>query len=180
MANYRNEFEFRSGLLNALGVEHSEADAKNEERWRAKMLDGLEVEYNQNDVNQFGLFREKLVEGVENYSGGGGGSSDFSTAQVTIVNGSGYNRILSMPVYYAAEDDEPALMNAYLNMLPNETVTVDVAVPIDGETKVYSGETGDKLQGVQMGSTLTVTSGSATQASNNRVTITGDCTITIS
>lgn len=71
MANYRNEFEFRSGLLDALGVEHTEADAKNEERWRGKMLDGLGVEYNQNDVNQFDLFRAKLVEGVGNYSGGG-------------------------------------------------------------------------------------------------------------
>lgn len=118
-----------------------------------------------------------IEQGIAN---AGGGSSDFSTAQVTIVNESGYNRILSMPVYYAAEDDEPAFMNAYLNMFPNGTVTVDVAVPIDGKTEVYSGETGDKLQGVQMGSTLTVTSGSATQASNNRVTITGDCTITIS
>ena len=73
MANYRNEYEFRSGLLDALGVEHTEADAKNEERWRAKMLDGLEVEYNQNDVNQFDLFRAKLVEGVEAKAEGEGG-----------------------------------------------------------------------------------------------------------
>lgn len=84
MANLRNEFEFRSGLLDALGVEHTEADAKNEERWRSKMLDGLGVEYNQNDVNQFDLFRAKLLEGVESMSEGGGGSSDFSTAEVTI------------------------------------------------------------------------------------------------
>lgn len=75
MANLRNEFEFKSGLLDALGVEHTEADAKVEERWRAKMLDGLGVEYNQNDVNQFDLFRAKLLEGVEGYSGGGGGTS---------------------------------------------------------------------------------------------------------
>ena len=83
MANLRNEFEFRSALLTALGQEHTEAEAKNEEMWRRKMLDGLGVEYDQNDVNQFGLFREKLIEGVTNYSGGGG-SSDFSTAQVTM------------------------------------------------------------------------------------------------
>ncbi len=72
MANLRNEFEFRSALLTALGQEHTEAEAKNEEMWRRKMLDGLGVEYDQNDVNQFGLFREKLIEGVTNYSGGGG------------------------------------------------------------------------------------------------------------
>lgn len=84
MANLRNEFEFRSALLTALGQEHTEAEAKNEEMWRRKMLDGLGVEYDQNDVNQFGLFREKLIEGVTNYSGGGG-SSDFSTANVHII-----------------------------------------------------------------------------------------------
>lgn len=72
MANLRNEFEFRSALLTALGQEHTEAEAKNEDTWRRKMLDGLGVEYDQNDVNQFGLFREKLIEGVTNYSGGGG------------------------------------------------------------------------------------------------------------
>lgn len=82
MANLRNEFEFKSGLLDALGVEHTEADAKVEERWRAKMLDGLGVEYNQNDVNQFDLFRAKLLEGIEGYSGGGGG-----TQYTTIFDG---------------------------------------------------------------------------------------------
>lgn len=74
MANLRNEFEFRSALLTALGQEHTEAEAKNEEMWRRKMLDGLGVEYDQNDVNQFGLFREKLIEGVTSKSEGGGSS----------------------------------------------------------------------------------------------------------
>lgn len=75
MANLRNEFEFRSALLTALGQEHTEAEAKNEEMWRRKMLDGLGVEYDQNDVNQFGLFREKLIEGVTKKSEGGGGET---------------------------------------------------------------------------------------------------------
>lgn len=87
MANLRNEFEFRSALLTALGQEHTEAEAKNEDTWRRKMLDGLGVEYDQNDVNQFGLFREKLIEGVTSKSeGGGGGESDFSTAEVEFKN----------------------------------------------------------------------------------------------
>lgn len=86
MANLRNEFEFRSALLTALGQEHTEAEAKNEDTWRRKMLDGLGVEYDQNDVNQFGLFREKLIEGVTSKSEGGGSeSSDFSTARVTVA-----------------------------------------------------------------------------------------------
>ena len=99
MANLRNEFEFRSALLTALGQEHTEAEAKNEEMWRRKMLDGLGVEYDQNDVNQFGLFREKLIEGVTSKSEGGGGSSDFSTAEVTVSGATGEEAtVLLMPI----------------------------------------------------------------------------------
>lgn len=86
MANLRNEFEFRSALLTALGQEHTEAEAKNEEMWRRKMLDGLGVEYDQNDVNQFGLFREKLIEGVTNYSGGGGESVETITVTMSFTS----------------------------------------------------------------------------------------------
>lgn len=183
MANYRNEFEFRSGLLDALGVEHSEADAKNEERWRAKMLDGLEVEYNQNDVNQFDLFRAKLVEGVENYSGGGsggGGSSDFSTAEVTLVNSANTNLAVMLPVLYEADPpfDPNALVRGALSLLANETLVLNVPL-YKGHCLIKKGVSGDRIDGQTVATTYTVTSGSAT-SSMDGVDITGDCTITIS
>lgn len=108
MANLRNEFEFRSALLTALGQEHTEAEAKNEEMWRRKMLDGLGVEYNQNDVNQFGLFREKLIEGVTSKSEGGGGSSDLVAVGIyntynTTVTLKYYEQQGATPVDYAIE-----------------------------------------------------------------------------
>ena len=41
---------------------------------------------------------------ADNWPEGGGGSSDFSTAQVTIINNSGYGTSVYAPVYY--DDDE--------------------------------------------------------------------------
>ena len=173
MTNYRNVFEFRSGLLDALGVEHSEADAKNEERLRAKMLDGLGVEYNQNDVNQFDLFRAKLVEGVGNYSGGGG-SSDFSTAEVTINNESGK----TIPVIYIQNVIEENALGAgspsgVINAAYNIGSTGSIRVPL------YKGgalwQIGDELLNYEIS-----VSGSATKVSSAIYHITGDCVITIS
>lgn len=159
----RNEFEFRSGLLDALGVEHTEADAKNEERWRAKMLDGLEVEYNQNDVNQFDLFRAKLVEGVEAKAeggGGGGGSSDLSTAEVTFIC-----------------SNEPEINFAFINVqndgiysLLNITEsTQTVTVPL------YKNKLSCSIPLFYM--SITSTSGSITGTQKNGYIISGDCTI---
>lgn len=84
MANMRNKWEFYGSILEALGVDYTDAELKNNETLRAKLLEGLGVEHTYDDVNQYPLWREKLVEGVGNMSGGGG-SSDFSTAEVTIT-----------------------------------------------------------------------------------------------
>lgn len=74
MANMRNKWEFYGSILEALGVDYTDAELKNNETLRAKLLEGLGVEHTYDDVNQYPLWREKLVEGVGNMSGGGGGS----------------------------------------------------------------------------------------------------------
>lgn len=71
MANMRNKWEFYGSILEALGVDYTDAELKNNETLRAKLLEGLGVEHTYDDVNQYPLFREKLIEGVTNYSGGG-------------------------------------------------------------------------------------------------------------
>lgn len=87
MAGIKNKYDFYKGFLEALGAENiMETDYKNEEELRKKILDTLGVEYVFDDVNQTDLFREKFLQGIS--SGGGSGSSDFSTAEVTLINSS--------------------------------------------------------------------------------------------
>lgn len=96
MANgINNKYEYRSGLLDSLKVQHTASDVRNEDEYRKKVLNGLGVEYTEDDINQKNLYRAKVVEGLAS-SGGGGGSSDFSTAEVT-VNVEGYSA--GMPRY---------------------------------------------------------------------------------
>lgn len=83
-----NKYEYRSGLLNSLKVQHTASDVRNEDEYRKKVLNGLGVEYTDDDINQKNLYRAKVVEGLAS-SGGGGGSSDLlKIATVTIVNNS--------------------------------------------------------------------------------------------
>lgn len=165
MANLRNEFEFRSALLTALGQEHTEAEAKNEDTWRRKMLDGLGVEYNQNDVNQFGLFREKLIEGVTNYSGGGG-SSDFSTAEVTLING---GSAMGIGLYLCVVDDV-------------NNCTATTARLIDGTSKTFNAilYNGEAYASLYDSTSVDSYDGNIETSGKNGYVITGDCTITIS
>ena len=162
MANLRNEFEFRSALLTALGQEHTEAEAKNEDTWRRKMLDGLGVEYDQNDVNQFGLFREKLIEGVTNKSEGGGGSSDFSIANVTLINTADRTQggLGSVP---HITDDEMSITSAFVRDANTRTVQV----------VLYKGTAFTWFEG----SEITSYNGNIT-VDDTDLTITGDCSIT--
>ena len=156
MANLRNEFEFRSALLTALGQEHTEAEAKNEEMWRRKMLDGLGVEYDQNDVNQFGLFRENLIEGVTSKSeGGGGGESDFSIATLTFTNGEG--GVIGSVI---AEVDNRSSYNAFDNTIKIILYKGQALIEIDG--------------------TIESTSGNIEDLGRDGWLVTGDCTVTVS
>ena len=105
---------------------------------------------------------------------GGGGSSDFSTAEVTVTNGSG----TTIPVIYiqnvieenALGEESPA---GVINAVYNIGSTASIRVPL------YKGgalwQIGDELLDYEIS-----VSGSATKVASAIYHITGDCTITIS
>lgn len=75
----RNYEEYRAEVLEGLGA--TAEDLRNEPSWRAKVLEALGAEYTDEDTRNFERYRLKVLE---NLSGGGGGSSDFSTAEVEL------------------------------------------------------------------------------------------------
>lgn len=97
MANrVNNKYDYRSGLLDSLNVQHNASDVRNEDEYRKKVLNGLGVEFTDDDINQKSRYRAKVVEGLAS-SGGGGGSSDFSTAEVTLIQKEASQRGLLLP-----------------------------------------------------------------------------------
>ena len=111
---------------------------------------------------------------------GGGGSSDFSTAEVTLVNSANTNLAVMLPVLYEADPpfDPNAFVRGALSLLANETFVLNVPL-YKGHCLIKKGVSGDRIDGQTVATTYTVTSGSAT-SSMEGVDITGDCTITIS
>lgn len=119
-----------------------------------------------------GVIGSVKVNGQE--YGGGGGSSDFSTAEVAIVNGSG----TTIPMIYienvieenALGEESPA---GVINAVYNIGSTASIRVPL------YKGgalwQIGDELFDYEIS-----VSGSATKVASAIYHITGDCTITIS
>lgn len=116
----RNEFEFMSMVLDALGVEYEEADIKQRERWRGKVLDGWGVDYVVDDLKQFARWRKKCLEGLAKNSGGGG---DFTTAQVTITNNSTDSTMVVCP-NIVEDNGGIALGRANLSVDETKTVTI--------------------------------------------------------
>lgn len=101
--NMRNEFEFMSAVLDALGVDYEEADIKVRERWRGKVLDGWGVSYIPDDVKQFERWRGKCIEGL---SKGGGGETwrlFYEGTVTTEASGSGDARAI-IEGYYTDAD----------------------------------------------------------------------------
>lgn len=82
----KNRYEYLSGILEALDVEHTEAEVHNNEVWRSKVLDGMGVEHTYDDINQTDLWRAKVVEGINAMAGGGGSSGEFKIANITWEN----------------------------------------------------------------------------------------------
>lgn len=111
--------------------------------------------------------------------GSGGGSGDFSTAQVTLINGTSSNRCVIIPSTSEADPPfEPVpFIPCYISLLPNGTAEV-TAVLYKGNCKVESGGSGDQLNTVPVATTFVVTSGDA-ELDTGGVLITGNCTITI-
>ena len=117
---------------------------------------------------------------AEEYSSGGGGSSDFSTAEVTLINSANVNKCVLIP--NVEEADPPLVPNAWVqsmvSMSANETFILNVPL-YKGHCVISVGASGDQVTGEPVASSFAVTSGSAT-SSLLGVDITGDCTITIS
>lgn len=81
MSDVRNYEEYRAQVLASLGEDYTVEDLRNEERFRSKVLDGLGMSYETEDLVNFEKYRLKVLQGI---AGGGGSSSDFSTAEVTL------------------------------------------------------------------------------------------------
>lgn len=81
MPNLRNTRIFREELLKALGVT-ADKDVENEGNFKSALLDALGVDHVPQDIANFEKWREKLIDAADNISEGGGGG-DFSTAEVT-------------------------------------------------------------------------------------------------
>lgn len=116
-----------------------------------------------------GEMYNKVTVNVE----GGGGSSDFSTAKVTINKGELGAPINCIMPWFSEEDNET---NAFLTLNePTESWTVKV--PVGGSfITVYFSRAPQSVSGdIQSGSDTTILS-----KTFKSYVITGDCTITIS
>lgn len=117
----------------------------------------------------YGKAGDWYVNNVE----GGGGSSDFSTAEVTINKGELGAPVNCIMPWFSEEDNET---NAFLTLNePTESWTVKV--PVGGSfITVYFSRAPQSVSGdIQSGSDTTILS-----KTFKSYVITGDCTITIS
>ena len=157
----RNEFEFMSMVLDALGVEYEEADIKQRERWRGKVLDGWGVDYVVDDLKQFARWRQKCLEGLAKSSG----SSDFSTATLTITNtSSASSYAVTVPVKIERGSNSASYGDVWVGA--NDTVTVDFVM--------YKG----KAVITPMSGTIKSVTGNISLVDNQYIA-TGDCSINI-
>lgn len=115
-----------------------------------------------------GEMYNKVTVNVE----GGGGSSDFSTAQVTIVNNYSSEFIIEMAVAMSEEG-----MDASLGTLTAGRIDTGMVANVI----LYKGSAGAIIDSFPLDAPPTiVTSGNIQNMEDNAYLITGDCTITIS
>lgn len=156
----KNRYEYLSGILEALDVEHTEAEVHNNEVWRSKVLDGMGVEHTYDDINQTDLWREKVVEGIGNMSEGG--SSDFTLASITLADPNDLG--FKMESAFIPEDGESIITEFHTNDATNVNIIL------------YKGVATVRFP--DGGIVNTNVSGNATK-SGKFITVTGDCTFTI-
>lgn len=118
-----------------------------------------------------GVIESVKINGEE--AGGGGGSSDFSTANVTINKGEQGATVNCIMPWFSEEDNET---NAFLT-LDELTESWTVKVPIGGNfITVYFSRAPQSISGdIEAGGDTTILS-----KNFKSYVITGDCTITIS
>ena len=126
------------------------------------------------------LFDIAVARKLSGGSGGGGGSSDFSTATVTVNNSSG-----SVPFgqLYGAIVDSAELGYEFGSVVSSSELELSNTSPITATAVLYRGYAYLVIFAV-LASDITL-SGSATKEifgdnDGTIITITGDCTITIS
>lgn len=101
-----------------------------------------------------------------NVEGGGGGSSDFSTAEVTVINEDSKYVDLALP--YLRQGS----IHSFLNLSPTPQINVlEVVIPTAND--VYA-----LIELVGSGSQLSVNSGDAI-IENGMVLVSGDCSISV-
>ena len=111
---------------------------------------------------------------AEDYSGGGGGSSDISTAEVTIIN----NCVSSSVTFFGCITTEspipqiPSQSEPSINVDARSTKTVNVILYKENASSFI------EYDPQQADSPIVSVSGNA-EADENNVYITGDCTITV-
>lgn len=101
-----------------------------------------------------------------------GGSSDFSTAEVTITNNSGEKVGFYLPVYMNIPEYGAIIQGFMMTDSEEPTFEGEVVIPTNGE--LYVGSTL-----AQFTTSNTTVTGNA-RVENGQLVITGDCTITIS
>ena len=112
-----------------------------------------------------GVIESVKINGEE---AGGGGSSDFSTARVTVVN----NYTKSVDIYVALADSEYLHSDTLTNLEPNRTATITAIL--------YKGAAFATITPTVITDAFSVETEGDADADGGDVSITGDCTITIS
>lgn len=168
----RNKRDFREAVLQALDVT-DDKDVENEYNFKSAVLEAMGVEFVPADLRDFEIYRAKLVEGIGNMSSGGGGSSDFSTAEVTIINNRsdmGINFL--MPTFM----ETPFISSTYLSepIFAHRTVVAPVIL--------YKNKGGIAVRDYDTYETKPnfAVTGSIEYIGDGEFDITGDGTITIS
>lgn len=109
---------------------------------------------------------KKAINDAEGSSGGGGGGGDFTTAEVTIVNGTS-SPITVMVAITVDSIEEGSHLIPLLDVNKNRTSTVLAALYKGHGIAVFTS------------GTLSI-EGSATDLGDGAVDVAGDCTITVS
>ena len=132
------------------------------------------------DLDKLNIVDIKSVDGViesvkiNGEEAGSGGGSDFSTAEVTLINNYEGSVISLMAPIYVDSEEISTLIN-YIDAQPNETITPNAVL--------YKNSCFAEIRWFEQlvdPKPLVTVSGNVVYEGNGFFIITGDCTITIS
>lgn len=133
------------------------------------LSNGGQFEVKELEVTENGTYEEKgemYNKVTVNVEGGGGGESDFSTAEVTLING---GSAMGIGLYLCVVDDV-------------NNCTATTARLIDGTSKTFNAilYNGEAYASLYDSTSVDSYDGNIETSGKNGYVITGDCTITIS